>query len=371
MRKTREITWRETARILGFKASPEDASTLVRSDGGGEVLRKWKGRNIQDIKRGDVIELLNGIEARGRKKKRKAVTVNRVQSTISGLFAWAIDENIVEESPCMGIRRRVKEIERNRVLTDGELRTIWAACDRVGWPYGPMVKLLALTAQRRNEVAGMRWSEIDLKGATWTLPSQRVKNNTEHVVPLAAPALAILSSLPRIGQDFVLTVGGKRPLGGFGRGKARLDAAIRELADETLAPPWTFHDLRRSATTGMARLNFPPHVVDKVLNHRSGTIRGVAAVYNRFAYLSERRVALDAWARFVELVMDRDLYSAHQAFLSAGDERTQRKSLEAFNTAIAEGGKAWARYLEQLSGEPADEQLVSGKPAGNVVALRP
>jgi integrase len=173
---------------------------------------------------------------------------------------------------------------------------------------------LLITAQRREEVAGMAWGEVAFNECLWTLPPERAKNDKGHLVPLSDPALAILEALPRMESKagLVFTTNGKTSVSGFSRAKERIDEfmaqAKRKAAaergeshiDEIELRPWIIHDLRRTATTGMAKLKFPPHVVDKILNHTSGTIRGVAAVYNRHEYLDERRAALDAWGRYVE-----------------------------------------------------------------------
>ncbi len=156
----------------------------------------------------------------------------------------------------------------------------------------------------------MRWSEIN--GATWTIPGSRAKNGKPHIVHLSALALETIEAAPRIaGQDLLFSGTGKRPVSGFSGAKGRLDErmldALREDDDAAKLPPWTLHDLRRTAITGMARLGIAPHVADKVLNHTAGTIRGVAAVYNRFEYLEERRAALEAWGRCIEALIGREL----------------------------------------------------------------
>jgi integrase len=204
----------------------------------------------------------------------------------------------------MGMKPPTKERARDRALTDDELRWFWRACETIDWPFGPLAKLLLLTAQRRDEVGGIEWSELSFDQKTWTLPRNKVKNNRAHEVHLSDAAFQILRSIPRIGNGPMFSTNG-RPVSGFSQGKKRLDAAMfkakrDELGDKAAPiPHWILHDLRRTAATGMARLNIPPHVVDKVLNHVSGTIRGVAAVYNRFEYLEERRAALEAWGRYV------------------------------------------------------------------------
>jgi integrase len=177
-----------------------------------------------------------------------------------------------------------------------------------------MVKLLLLTGQRRDEVASARWSEFDL-GAdmpAWTIPKDRAKNGKAHVVPLSPAVVEILDSLPRVKDevDFVLTTTGKTGVSGFSRSKALLDATMMEIAKEEADArgekdfepqivPWRLHDLRRTCASGMAELGQPVHVVEAVLNHKSGSIKGVAAVYNRYEYAEEKRRALFAWATHV------------------------------------------------------------------------
>jgi integrase len=156
-----------------------------------------------------------------------------------------------------------------------------------------------LTGQRRTEVAGMRWREIDMDARIWTLPADRTKNHHEHLVPLSDPVVDILcerqSEQAQIGMDtpLVFTSTGTSPFSGWSRSKARLDGRANVVS-------WTLHDLRRTLVTRMAEdLRIAPHVVEAVVNHVSGTRAGVAGVYNRALYLDERRAALDAWAGYV------------------------------------------------------------------------
>jgi integrase len=165
-----------------------------------------------------------------------------------------------------------------------------------------------LTGARRGEVAGMRWDEVDLEARTWTIPKERSKNGVAHEVPLSDAAVGILERLPRFDAPaaFVFGANGMTPPSGFSRAKAKIDAAIlaKASAAGVEAPkPWVLHDLRRSAASGMAGMGIAPHVVEAVLNHRSGTIKGVAAVYNRYSYQTEKRAALDAWARRLEAIV--------------------------------------------------------------------
>ncbi|HUX89017.1 MAG TPA: tyrosine-type recombinase/integrase [Chloroflexota bacterium] len=161
--------------------------------------------------------------------------------------------------------------------------------------------------------AGWSGPRIDLDTRTWTIPKEKAKNGRAHEVHLSDIAIEIIQSLPQVGRQprFVLTTNGTHPVSGFSKSKARLDAHILDQLRDNIADarrdtaevgiePWILHDLRRTAATGMAKLNIAPHVVDRILNHVSGTIRGVAAVYNRHAYIEERTMALDAWGRYLE-----------------------------------------------------------------------
>ena len=184
---------------------------------------------------------------------------------------------------------------------DAELRNIWLAADKLGGPFAALVKLLMLTGQRRDEVARMTWSEVDLDARLWTLPKERSKNGQPHDIPLSEPAVAILESLPRIGDTFVLTTDGKTAASNYSANKRRLDALLP--AD---MPPWWLHDLRRTAASGMARLGINLPVIEKVLNHSSGSFGGIVGVYQRHNFSDEKRHALERWgAHVADLVSGR------------------------------------------------------------------
>jgi integrase len=214
------------------------------------------------------------------------------------LCGWAVERGIIDISPVAGVKAPADEQSRDRELNDDELRAVYVGADGIGWPYGPIFRLLALTAQRLTEVAEMRWTELDLEGRAWTLPRERSKNGVEHVIPLSDTAVAIFEALPHIASDddLVFTSKTGTAVSAYSRAKACLDDLIKP----NPLPHWTLHDLRRTAASGMARLGFPVHVVEAVLNHRSGKIKGVARVYNRYDYADEKRRALDAWARHIE-----------------------------------------------------------------------
>jgi len=267
---------------------------------GRDILPRWGERRALEITKSDVNDLLDAkADRRDRARKGRtdgaSVQSNRTFSLLTTLFNWAVSHDLVETNPTAGVRRRVKEVPRDRLLDDDELVRFWGACDAMGLPFGPLFQLLLLTAQRRGEVGGMRRSELDLEKRMWTVPGSRTKNRKPHSVHLSDLAIEIIERLPQIGDsDLVFTTNETTPVSGFSGAKTRLD----QLMDDP--PEWILHDLRRTATSGMARLGVAPHVVDKILNHTAGTIRGVAAVYNRYQFEPEREAALEAWGRFVE-----------------------------------------------------------------------
>jgi integrase len=311
---TRETSWLQTARLIGLKPDPEDPAKMIRTDAGGEVLSRWGDRTVHEVTRRDVHDLLDGIVSRG-----APVTANRVLAAIRKMFAWAAARDIVAVSPCVGVAPPTLETSRDRVLTDQELRLIWCGADAIGWPFGPMVQSLILTLQRRDEVADMRRSELRSKDGLWVIPKERVKNGQEHEVPLSSAVVELIERQPKIGKaGIVFTVTGNTSVSGFSRAKERLDAEILKLQkadaialgnnpDEVQPlPHWTLHDLRRTGASGMARLGINLPVIEKILNHTSGSFRGVVGVYQRHSYSDEKRRALDAWASFVQSIVSRD-----------------------------------------------------------------
>jgi integrase len=255
------------------------------------VLPRWRGRMVHEITRRDVLDVLDRVVDAG-----APIAANRVLAAVRKFFNWCVARDIIAASPCAGVKPPTAERARDRVLSDDELKRVLQAADKVGGTFGPLVKLLALTGQRRDEVAQMRWDEVDIDKRLWALAPARVKNNQSHQVPLSAAALAVLEQLPRVaGSPFVLTNGGASPASGYSKGKRRLDALLP--AD---MPPWRLHDLRRSAASGMARLGVNLPVIEKVLNHASGSFAGIVGVYQKHSFANEKRAALEAWGRHVD-----------------------------------------------------------------------
>lgn len=307
--KIKTRSWKHTAGTLGLKV--DENGRLVRSPSGGDVLSAWGDRSAHEITRRDVNALLDEIVSRGARVK-----ANRVLAAIRKMFSWAVSRDIIAASPCFGVSPPTKETSRDRVLADWELRLVWLASHRLSWPFGPLLRLLILTLQRRDEVTGMRRAEIT--GQLWTLPKERVKNFREHQLPLAPAVMTLLKTVPVIGSgEYVFTLTGNSPTAGLGGCRDQLDAEILILQKEEALqrgddpdqvqplPHWTLHDLRRTGASGMARLGIALPTIEKVLNHTSGSFGGIVSVYQRHTYADEMRNALEKWADFVEALVAR------------------------------------------------------------------
>lgn len=227
-------------------------------------------------------------------------SANRVRASLSSFFAWAMEQGLVDTNPVIGTTRH-KEQSRERVLAPDELRAIWAALgeDR----YGDIVKLLMLTGQRLNEIAGLRWPEI--RDDMIVLPGERTKNHRGHLVPLSAAARKIIAEQPRHqGRDLIFgRYAESGTFSAWSSSKAQLDDRMDAARGDSL-PGWVHHDLRRSVATGMADLGVQPHVIEAALNHVSGHKSGVAGIYNRSTYEREKRQALDLWAEHLTAIVE-------------------------------------------------------------------
>jgi integrase len=281
------------------------------------LLINWKplhSVSVFHLRRRQVAARLAEIEA-----ERGTVTAARVRAALSAMFNWAIREGFdIAANPVFGTNRPAEPKSRDRVVADSELAEVWHACRDDD--FGRIIKLLMLTGQRRDEVGGMRWTEID--GDIWTIPGARTKNHREHVVPLPDFALALIVASPRrTDRDHLFGNGARRKgdaqrgFSGWSKAKAALDERIVEArkmtanddgAEGNKAKPlsdWRLHDLRRTAATVMAdRLGVLPHIVESILNHVSGHRAGVAGIYNRAKYEGEMRQALQRWVEHVEAI---------------------------------------------------------------------
>ncbi|WP_315754632.1 MULTISPECIES: site-specific integrase [unclassified Bradyrhizobium] len=341
---TPEKARKEAKRLLGLVAEGKDPAaerellTLQTADTfrkvAGEYLKaaeqKQRPRTYSEIERYllDVWKSLHPLPVSQISRRHVAVRINeiatdngpvtaaRARSALSAMFNWAIREGLeIPANPVLGTNRPAAPKSRERVLTDAELAEIWTGLEDDD--YGRIVKLLILTAQRRDEVGGMRWAEIDCSRRLWTIPGSRTKNHREHALPLTEAAMMLLPAIPG-SREHVFGDGPRRkgdpPRGfsGWSKSKAALDERLlakrkeRAGVGETVAPmtEWWVHDLRRTAATAMAdRLGVLPHIIEAVLNHVSGHRAGVAGVYNLARYEAEMRAALTAWASHVDRVV--------------------------------------------------------------------
>lgn len=268
---------------------PEWAESMLSRD----VLPKWRGRDARTIEPGDVVELLDGIVERGSK-----IMANRTASLLSQLFRFGIHRHIVKTTPVQLLYRPGgKEKPRERILSEKELKTFLTDptdCTRYERLAHVMLVLL-LTGQRRGELARAKWSEIDFDAKTWNIPDENAKAGRGHVVPLTDWAMEELRALKRQceGSAWVLPAapGTNRPLDP--KQLTRSVAKCLERFKERGIAEFTLHDLRRTCRTGLSALKVEPHIAERVLNHVQP---GVAGVYDRFAYLDEKRAALEQWS---------------------------------------------------------------------------
>lgn len=271
------------------------------------------GKPLPAIGRDDLEPIIDSIPVAN-------VAMRRAVHVYASVFwGWAIHKRYAESNPLASMRKPPVPQSRDRALKDWELLAVWSAAESLVAPFDAFMRLLVLTGQRRSEVAGMAWAELDRATTTWTIPKERAKNDRHHIVPLSAPVIAELDRLalkvhggkcpdnspvwPASG--LVLTTTGKTPISGLSKAKRALDAAIDKArkADGTdPLQPWRFHDIRRTVATGLQRLGVRFEVTEAVLNHISGSKGGIAGIYQRHEWADEKRSALDAWARHVAAI---------------------------------------------------------------------
>ena len=255
----------------------------------------WKSlhhRALGEIRGEDIAARLKGIV-----KDSGSTAAARARVALSGFFAWAMGEGLATSNPVIAVNAPNEPEARDRVLDKQELTKVWAACRDDD--YGRILKLLILTGQRRGEIGGMAWSEIDLEGGLWTLPAARAKNGREHRLPLPDLAISIIETAAHRDERDKLFGWGPNGFAWWSQAKLEFDARF----DPPLKP-WTVHDLRRSFATGLADLGVAPHVIEATLNHQSGHKRGVAGIYNRSSYGREMRAALALWADHVGTLVE-------------------------------------------------------------------
>lgn len=311
-RREREIRRRDSFEVVAeaFIASHvvklrsrKAVEAAIRRD----LIPRWRWRPITAISRSDVIEVI-----RETSNGRGRYAAHKLLAYISKMFGWAIAQDLygLERSPCDHVKPADlignKEV-RQRILSRDEMRLFWRAADEMGYPFGPLFRFLLLTGQRLHEAADMTWSELDLTNELWSIPSERMKTEAPHHVPLSEEAIALLKALPRFEGDAIFsTTGGARPVSGFSKAKARLEKTMLRLAGEPDDPAkaikrWVLHDLRRTARTHFSAIPSQDLVRELAISH---TRPGLHKTYDQFAYLDEKRALFRAWSKRLVAIVE-------------------------------------------------------------------
>jgi integrase len=295
-----------------FAAIAEDfiAEKLPTESKGYEVARDirrvfipiWGKRPAADITALDVRTVIRAVKAEG-----KTYQAHNLLGYVRRLYNWAINQHVygIETSPCDRLAAESiigNRPPRTRILNDAELRAGWQATDKLGYPYGPLFKLLMLTGARRSEVSGAVWSEFDLTKKLWSIPPERTKAEAAHIVPLSDDAMAVITSLPRFkaGDHLFSASYGVKSAHSHDKAKRRLDAEMAKLIGDF--PDFIIHDIRRTVRTQLSAIpNVSDLVRELVIGH---TKPGLHKVYDQFAYLDEKRFALDSWAARLRSIVE-------------------------------------------------------------------
>jgi integrase len=331
-------------RYIALRVKPEKLASVGNID---MVFRlhtipQLGSKPLPDIAKRDVVAVLDAIPPASIALRRSAFAI------LNRMFNWAVGRGDLASNPMSGMKRPPAVASRDRVLTDDELALALRAAAQMEWPFGPLYQLLFATGQRREEVAGLSWHELDRGKELWMLPRERSKNDEANIVPLNRLALAVLDRLAgQEGKDspqwprksLIFSTTGKTTVSGFSRAKRRLDALMATLAaqdaieagrdsESVSVDPWRLHDARRTLATGLQRLGVRFEVTEAVLNHTSGASRsGVAAVYQRHDWGSEKREALDLWSASMHAIL-------------AGHRQSDHKSKD-----DPEGHRGWQKYI--------------------------
>ena len=276
---------------VDVNTKPRSASETKR------ILRKkfvpiWQRLHISHIDKKMVLEALDEILERD-----GTSAANHAFSAIRKFFNWCVERDYLKYSPCQGLKKPAKDQDRKRTLDDHELASVWKATSDIGYPFGHYVKLLVLTGQRRSEVAGLRWSELNLNQSFWEQATN--KSDRLHLIPLSRQAIQVIHSIPRVHEELLFPArGGSNPISGFSKWKKKFDQ-ISGVSD------WTLQDLRRTLATKMGELKVPLVVSELALNHSSKSLSGVAGVYHRYEYADEKREAMQNFADELDLIVSR------------------------------------------------------------------
>lgn len=355
--KPNTVAWRDTKALLDAHVTP-----------------RFRGMKLDEIKRSDIKDALAAIS-----KRVSTHRANAALAAIRKLFNWAKQEEFILTVPGFG-GLAAEKVERDRFLTFDEIRLVWRAAERIGWPFGPMFQMLLATGQRRGEVANARWASFDLiKERLWTLEPEETKADRKHFVPLTDLSLGVLNALPRIVEPgtvdarYCFTTVGDAPVSGFAKAKRKLDDAIEAIRREdaeaagldptTLQPlpAWRVHDLRRTVATHMEdSLGVPFQTVAAILNHAPSSVRGVTSIYTRGDLIFQRRQALTAWTRLLKLITGDAVTFARVERILRPESESEAANTAEFRRLVMSDVRTWEHYLQGVA---------AGDGPGNVIRM--
>lgn len=300
--------------IAEIKRKRQRKAAEVERDLKREFVPCWRNRPISSITTIDVVTVIDSVVGRG-----ATAQAHNLLGHARRFFAWTIARGCygIAASPCDPLKPKEligTRAVRTRVLTEHELRAFWRATGKLGYPYGPLFQLLLVTIQRKSEVALAVRSEIDVERKLWIIPPERMKMDAPHVVPLSPLAVELINSLPSFSRGPYLfsTTHGQNAVNGFSKAKARLDdLMVHELHQipnhvgdafsQDQLRPWVIHDLRRTGRTNLSALPIADLVRELVIAHAKP---GLHKVYDQYAYLDEKRRALEVWGERLSSIID-------------------------------------------------------------------
>ena len=293
--KRTQRSWRDKASNLGLKEGDDGEIEQIK----GGIAKLWADKPVAAITSKNIGDLIRDVRRNGvpglerRNKDASDARARHFHGVLSALFNWLKDdEHQITTSPLSDLKQPKAGNSRDRVLSANEIKKFWLATDQVGEPFGSALKIMLLTGARKNEVAGMRRSELDKDLNWWSLPGSRTKNKKPYVVPLSPLASEIIAAAKSPSEELVFSTTGHSIISGWSKMKPRLDRLMG-----VGIMPWVIHDLRRTMVPHMAELGIRPDVIELCVNHASGTRAGIAGVYNRSELMAERRAAMLAWSR--------------------------------------------------------------------------
>jgi integrase len=308
-RKTRR--WQEQARLLGYQPTASGLEIIPKG-----LAARWSDKAVSSIDGHDIHGIVAETRERGApglERRSDEPTESRARamlSVLSRLYRFLVQHRRVETNPCLGVHRPDAPKARERVLRADELRWFWTSTEKLPAPWAALLKILVLTGCRRDEIAELRWDELSDDFSVLHLKGERTKNGKAHEIVLPTSARDLIRSVKRVeASPFVFTgATGITPISGWSKSKHRLDAlmlaqARKDRGNDVEIEAWRIHDLRRTAASGMQKLGIRSEVIERALNHISGSFRGVAGIYQRDPMTDEVREALARWAKHLHAVV--------------------------------------------------------------------